>query len=92
VQLEDVNVGGTAILNGSASADVITIGNCSFARRVEGSLGGGDDLLDIDEGAFNRFNAAVVVNFGAGFDTVDDNAGNFFAVPAVGKKGPEAII
>jgi hypothetical protein len=92
VFLDDVNVGGNTTLIGTAAAETIRISDSSFVRRVEGSLGAGDDLLDIDEGAFNRFNAAVVVNFGAGFDTLDDNAGNFFAVPPIGKKGPENII
>jgi hypothetical protein len=90
--VDDVNVGGTTILNGSASAETIRVEVSSFARRVAVSLGAGDDLLDIGTGGPNRFNADVVANFGAGTDTVDDQPGNFFAVPPIARKGPEIIV
>jgi len=90
--LDDVNVGGRTILNGSDVVDIIRIGNSSFARPVEIALKGGDDLFDIDEPNFNRFNNTLFVNYGLGNDTFDTNAGNFFAFGTSSKNGPEVII
>ena len=90
--LDDVNVGGRTILNGSDVADTIRIGNSSFARPVEIALKGGDDLFDIDEPNFNRFNNTLTINYGLGNDTFDTNAGNFFAFGTSSKNGPEVII
>jgi hypothetical protein len=90
--LDDVNVGGRTILNGSDFAETIRMGDCSFARPVEIALKGGDDVFDIDEPNFNRFNNTLNVNYGLGSDTFDTNAGNFFAFGTNSKNGPEVII
>lgn len=90
--LDDVNVGGRTILNGSDFADIIRVGDCSFARPVEIALKGGDDLFDIDEPNFNRFNSTLNINYGLGNDTFDTNAGNFFAFGTSSKNGPEVIV
>jgi hypothetical protein len=94
VLLNNVNVGGTTILNGSAIRDRIVAIDSSFARRVAVTLGAGDDKLDLDAGAgsANLFSGPVVADFGAGTDTLDDQPGNIFLVPPVGKNGPEIII
>jgi hypothetical protein len=88
VDIDDVNVLGTTTLNGSGAVDRIEVTDSSFVRKVTVSLGGGDDLLDVDGGAGqeNQFSAAVVVNGGAGSDTVDNSVLNLFAVPPVLKQ------
>lgn len=88
--MDDVNVLGTTIINGSASGDLIRIEESNFVRRVEINLKGGDDLLDLDQSGINRFNAATVFAGGAGFDTLDRDAGNIFVIAPV-EKGFEAF-
>jgi hypothetical protein len=81
VDLDDINVGGTTIIALGAADDDIQVTDSSFARRVEASLGAGDDLIDSDEGPGNqnRFDGVVVVNGGNGTDEVDGNPLDEFA-------------
>ena len=55
-------------------------------------LKGGDDLFDVEEPNFNRFNNTLTFNYGLGNDTFDTNAGNFFAFGTSSKNGPEVIV
>jgi len=89
--MDDVDVGGTTIITGSGSADLIRIEESAFARRVAINLKGGDDTLDLDQPGFNRFSAAALFNGAKGFDTLDEDAANVFLVPPV-IRGFEVIV
>lgn len=83
VDLDNVNVGGQMALQGSAAIDNIEFTDCSFSQAMSVSLGGGNDILDLDDGIGqgNQFGAKVTFNGGAGTDTLDDSVLNVFAVP-----------
>lgn len=92
VEMDNVNVGGVTTLGGSALADTIEISDSSFFK-VNAVLGGGNDVLDLELPAGpNRFGGAVVIDFGAGIDTLDNQAANVFLVSPVVKKGPEVLV
>ena len=92
LDMDNVNVFGATNLKGSAAVDRIEISNSSFIRKFVGTLGGGNDDLDLDAaGNPNRFGAAMAVDFGIGIDTLDNQAGNVFTVTPVFTKGPEVV-
>jgi len=66
----------------SGADDDVDVTDSSFARRVEVSLGGGDDFIKNGDSA-NSFGAAVVLNGGAGDDTLEEDPGNVYAVAPV---------
>lgn len=88
VELNNVNVGGTAILSLGAGNDDVFVDACSFARRVEVSMGAGNDELIVEDSSFA---AEVVANGGKGDDFVDASFGNSFAVEPV-VNGFETIV
>jgi hypothetical protein len=93
LDVDNVNVFGATNLKGSVAAERIELSNSSFIRKFVGTLGGGDDILDLDAaGNPNRFGAAMVVDFGIGNDTLDNQAGNLFAVAPKFTKGPEVVV
>jgi hypothetical protein len=87
--LSNVNVYGSTSIIGTAIAERISLQGANFLGRVGVNLGGGDDYIEVGNGYRNRFNSAVVVNFGAGSDTLVQPDGNYFAVPMVILGGPE---
>lgn len=93
LDMDNVNVFGATNIKGSIAAERIEFSNSSFIRKFVGTLGGGDDRLDLDVGGSpNRFGAAMAVDFGLGNDTLDNQVGNQFAVAPVFTKGPEVVV
>lgn len=70
VALDDVNVGAQTLVNLGAGQDLVSIAYCHFARRCDLKLGGGADSVDF-RNLESRFNAELVLNGGAGTDTLD---------------------
>ena len=61
-----------AVLFGEAGADLVTVENSTLAGNAFALLGDGDDRIVVDgEQTGNAFLAAVVLDGGAGTDTVD---------------------
>jgi hypothetical protein len=93
LDIDDVNAFGVTTLKGSPAVDRVEISNSSFIRKFVATLGGSDDRLDLDAaGNPNRFGAAMVVDFGIGSDTLDNQAGNLFAFPPKFTNGPEVVV
>jgi len=94
IDIDDLNVASTTALIGSELVDRIEISDSTFTGKFTGTLGGGNDYLDLDTGAGDqdRFLASVVVDFGAGTDTLDNNPLNVFVSPLSGRRGPEVIV
>ena len=94
VDIDDLNVTGSTALNGSEQVDRIEISDSTFTGKFTSTLGGGNDVLDLDTGAGDqsRFLSSVAVDFGAGTDTLDNNPLNTFASPLSGRRGPEVIV
>jgi hypothetical protein len=89
VSIQNVNVGGTAILTLGGGDDDVFVDASSFARRVEVSMGAGDDELVVEDSSFS---AEVVANGGKGLaDFLDASVGNSTAVTPV-VNGFETII
>jgi hypothetical protein len=94
IDIDDLNVTGSTALNGSEQVDRIEISDSTFTGKFTSTLGGGNDLLDLDTGAGDqsRFLSSVAVDFGAGTDTLDNNPLNTFTSPISGRRGPEVIV
>ena len=94
IDIDDLNVTGSTALNGSEQIDRIEISDSTFTGKFTSTLGGGNDVLDLDTGAGDpsRFLSSVAVDFGAGTDTLDNNPLNTFASPISGRRGPEVIV
>lgn len=82
IDLDDINVLGTTTIVGGGANDRVEITDSSFARSVSVSLGLGNDVVDLDNGAGEEsaFSATVIFDGGAGTDTLDNFPGNLFAV------------
>jgi hypothetical protein len=94
IDIDDLNVTGSTALNGSEQVDRIEISDSTFTGKFTSTLGGGNDVLDLDTGVGDqsRFLSSVAVDFGAGTDTLDNNPLNTFASPISGRRGPEVIV
>lgn len=89
--LSDVNIYGNTRVSGSTGWDLVTFHGCNFAGRVKVDLGLRDDTLSMR--GYNRFSAAVVVDFGRDRDTLsrDLSGSSTFWIPMRTLGGPEVI-
>lgn len=79
IAIDNLNVGGATRVILSGADDSISIKRSCFAAKAIFSLGGGDDILDLDEGPANVvFNAAVKLKGGKGDDLFDTKPTNVF--------------
>lgn len=72
-------------INGSNAADIMQITLSSFFLELNLNLSGGDDVVDIDNGAAaqNKFISGIKANGGSGNDTFQKGLDNIFLAPDI---------
>jgi len=80
---DNLNVSGLTLLDGSNNSENIELTDCRFQRDFTADLNGGDDFINMNNGAADssRFIGVAIFNGGAGNDTFLLGNDNSFLVP-----------